>query len=90
MGAPHRRRLARANDHALGLSLAQSRVDAARPFNPHIHCGSDQRGDMSFDLEPKQLRMRLQTVDRPLDPASGITTAARFIVDPGRPGPVAA
>ncbi|MGZ5156015.1 MAG: alkaline phosphatase D family protein [Caldimonas sp.] len=71
------------------LSLAQSRVDAALPFNPHIHLGrSDQRGYMSFELDPKQLRVRLQTVDRPLDPASGITTTARFIVDPSRPGPV--
>ncbi|MGZ5714527.1 MAG: alkaline phosphatase D family protein [Caldimonas sp.] len=73
------------------LSLAQSRVDAALPFNPHIHLGrSDQRGYMSFELDPKQLRVRLQTVDRPLDPASGITTTARFVVDPSRPGPLEA
>ncbi|MEO8523518.1 MAG: alkaline phosphatase D family protein [Caldimonas sp.] len=73
------------------LSLAQSRIDAARPFNPHIHFGrSDQRGYMSFDLDAKQLKVRLQTVDNPLDPASGITTTARFVVDPKRPGPLAA
>jgi alkaline phosphatase D len=73
------------------LSLAQSRVDAARPFNPHIHFGrSDQRGYMSFDLDAKQMNVRLQTVDNPLDPASGITTTARFVVDPKRPGPLAA
>ncbi|MGZ5276903.1 MAG: alkaline phosphatase D family protein [Caldimonas sp.] len=73
------------------LSLAQSRVDAALPFNPHIHLGrSDQRGYMSFELDPKQLRVRLQTVDRPLDPASGITTTARFVVDPSQPGPIEA
>ena len=71
------------------LSLAQSRVDAARPFNPHIHFGrSDQRGYMSFELDAKQMSVRLQTVDRPLDPASGITTTARFMVDPARPGPI--
>ena len=73
------------------LSMAQSRVDAARPFNPHIHYGrSDQRGYMSFDLDAKQMKVRLQTVDNPLDPASAITTTARFVVDPKRPGPLAA
>ena len=73
------------------LSLAQSRIDAARPFNPHVHFGrSDQRGYMSFELDAKRLQVSLQTVDRPLDPASGITTVARFTVDPARPGPLAA
>jgi len=70
------------------LSLAQSRVDAARAFNPHVHFGrSDQRGYLSIELDAKQMNVRLQTVDRPLDPASGITTAARFVVDAARPGP---
>ncbi len=73
------------------LALAQSRVDAALPFNPHIHFGrSDQRGYMSFDLDATRLNVRLQTVDNPLDPQSGITTTARFTVDPKRPGPIAA
>ena len=43
---------------------------------------------MSFELDAKQMSVRLQTVDRPLDPASGITTTARFVVDPSRPGPL--
>ncbi|MEP7300365.1 MAG: alkaline phosphatase D family protein [Caldimonas sp.] len=73
------------------LSLPQSRVDAALPLNPHIRFGrADQRGYMSFELDAAQLRVRLQTVDNPLDPASGITTAARYVVDAARPGPVAA
>ena len=39
------------------LSLAQSRLDAAREFNPHIRYGrADQRGYMSFELDAKQLR----------------------------------
>jgi hypothetical protein len=33
------------------------------------------------------MNVRLRTVDRPLDPASGITTTARFVVDAGRAGP---
>jgi alkaline phosphatase D len=73
------------------LSMAQSRLDAARAFNPHIRYGrSDQRGYMSFELDPKQISMRVQVVDRPADPASGLTTAARFVVEAGVPGPRAA
>ncbi|HEY4958676.1 MAG TPA: alkaline phosphatase D family protein [Caldimonas sp.] len=73
------------------LSLAQTRVDAARPFNPHIHYGrADQRGYMSFELDAKRLSARVQVVDRPADPLSGLTTAARFVVEAGKPGPVAA
>jgi len=73
------------------LSVPQARVDAAREFNPHIHYGrADQRGYMSFELDAKQLRASVQVVDRPLDPASGVTTAARFVVEAGRPGASAA
>jgi alkaline phosphatase D len=73
------------------LSLAQRRIDAARDFNPHVHYGrADQRGYMSFELDAKQLRASLQVVDRPLDPASGVTTAARFTVDAAQPGAVPA
>ena len=72
------------------LALAQSRVDAALPFNPHIrYARSDQRGYMRFELTPHQLRASIEVVDKPLDPASGVTTAARFVVEPGRPGPQA-
>ena len=39
------------------LSLAQSRIDAARAFNPHIRYGrADQRGYVSFELDAKQLQ----------------------------------
>ncbi len=72
------------------LSLPQARIDAARAFNPHVHYGrGDQRGYMRFRLDAKRLEAQLRVVDRPLDPASGITTAARFAVDPARPGAVA-
>ena len=73
------------------LALAQSRVDAALPFNPNIrYARSDQRGYMRFELTRHQLRASIEVVDKPLDPASGVTTAARFVVEPGRPGPQAA
>ena len=72
------------------LSRAQARVDTAREYNPHIHYGrADQRGYMRFRLEARQLEVRLRVVDQPRDPASGITTAARFVVDAAKPGAVA-
>ena len=71
-------------------SIAQSRVDAARPFNPHVHFArSDQRGYMLFDLDARGLAVALRSLDRATDPESGITTVARFVVDLARPGPVA-
>ena len=73
------------------LSLPQSQIDAAREFNPHVrYARGDQRGYMSFDLDAKRLSARLMAVDRIADPASGVTTVARFVVEAGRPGPVAA
>jgi alkaline phosphatase D len=67
--------------------LAQSRIDAARPFNPHIRYGrSDQHGYMRFSLDAKQLQAQLRVVDNVLDPASDIRTEARFVVEAGRPG----
>ena len=69
------------------LSLAQSRIDAARPFNPHIHYGrGDQRGYMRFRLDAKQLEAQVRVVDDARDPASGIKTAARFVVGAAKPG----
>jgi alkaline phosphatase D len=73
------------------LSLAQARIDAAREYNPHVRYGrADQRGYMSFELDATQLRASVQVVDRPVDPASAVTTAARFVVDAARPGARAA
>ena len=70
------------------LALAQSRVDAALPFNPHIRYGrSDQRGYMRFELTREVLRAHVEVVDKPTDPSSAVTTAARFVVEAGRPGP---
>ena len=69
------------------LSMSQSRIDAARGFNPHVHFArSDQRGYVSFTLDEKRLQARLRVVDNALDPASGIATVASFVVDPKQPG----
>jgi alkaline phosphatase D len=69
------------------LGLPQARIDTVRAFNPHIRYGrSDQRGYMRFALDAKKLRAQVRVVDNALDPASGITTAASFVVDAARPG----
>ncbi|MDE2626748.1 MAG: alkaline phosphatase D family protein [Burkholderiales bacterium] len=69
------------------LALPQPRIDAARAFNPHVRYGrGDQRGYMRFRLDAKQLQMQVRVLDNVLDPASGITTAARFMVDAQQPG----
>jgi alkaline phosphatase D len=67
--------------------MAQSRIDAALPFNPHIrHARGDERGSMRFTLDARELRAELRVVERPLDAASAVHTAARFVVEAGRAG----
>ena len=69
------------------LSLAQDRIDAARPFNPHIHYArGDQRGYMRFTLDAKQLQAQLRVVGDVMNPDSGVSTAARFVVESSRAG----
>jgi alkaline phosphatase D len=69
------------------LSLPQEQIDAALAFNPHIRYGrGDQRGYMSFTLDARRLEARVQVVADARDPASGISTAARYSVDPAKPG----
>jgi alkaline phosphatase D len=67
--------------------LAQSRVDAAVGFNPHIrYARSDERGYMRFALDAKALQAQLRVLDDVRQPDSAIRTAARFAVEAGRPG----
>ena len=70
------------------LALAQARVDAARAVQPAhpLRAAPTSAATCSFELDAKQLRAALQVVDRPVDPDSGITTAARFVVEAARPG----
>jgi alkaline phosphatase D len=68
--------------------LAQSRVSTAMAFNPHmLHGRSDQRGYVRFVLQAGQLQAELRVVNDPADPASSLSTAARFVVEAGKPGP---
>lgn len=69
------------------IGLAQERIDAGLQFNPHIKYGrGDRRGYVRFRLDAKTLDARLRVVDEPLDAASAVNTAARFVVESGRPG----
>jgi alkaline phosphatase D len=69
------------------LGQPQARIDAALPFNPHIHYGrSDQRGYVRFTLRPERLEADLRAVADARDPASAVGTAARYVVEAGRPG----
>ncbi|HET9642466.1 MAG TPA: alkaline phosphatase D family protein [Burkholderiaceae bacterium] len=70
-------------------SLPQDRIDSALPFNPHIRYGrGDQRGYMRFTLDREALRAQLRVVDNVLDPASGVSTPARFVVEAGKAGAI--
>jgi alkaline phosphatase D len=72
------------------LSLPQERIDAARAVNPHIrYSRGDQRGTMSFTLDAKRLEAQVRVVADVRDPASAVSTAATFVVEPARPGAVA-
>jgi alkaline phosphatase D len=73
------------------LSAAQSRIDAALPWNPHICYGrADRRGYGRFRVDDKRIEARLRVLDDARDPASAIRTAATFVVEVGRPGAVSA
>lgn len=68
--------------------MAQSRLTAALPHNPHLHYArSDQRGYVSFTLGAKRLDAQLHAVLDPKNPVSEVHVAARFAVELGRPGP---
>jgi alkaline phosphatase D len=65
----------------------QKRTDALLEMYPHLRYGrADERGYLSFRAEVNQLRVQVRSVLAPNDPASGIRTAARFVVEAGRAG----
>jgi alkaline phosphatase D len=73
------------------FGLGQSRLDAARAFNPHIrHARSDQRGYTAFHLDARGLDARLMAVEDASLADSAVRVSARFRVEAGRPGAQAA
>lgn len=68
------------------LGLAQERLDAALPLNPHILWGrSDQRGTVRFELTPARLQAELRVVADARRADSPVGTAARWVVQAGQP-----
>ena len=68
-------------------SLDQAHLDAALRFNPHIrYARSDRRGYVGFEVDAETLSARLHAVDDPLNPQSGVSTLARFVVESSKPG----
>ncbi len=73
------------------LGTPQDRVDAALPFNPHIHWGrADQRGYIRLELRPGELQAQLRVVADANDADSAVGTVARFAVAAGQAGVVKA
>jgi alkaline phosphatase D len=69
------------------LGLDQSRLETARPFNPHVkYSRADQRGYVRLSVTPEQTQASLRVLDDGRDPASKIATTARFSVAAGKPG----
>ena len=68
--------------------LPQSRVAAALPLNPHVKYGrADERGYVALKLDASRVEASLRVVSDVDDPNATIRTAARFVVESGRPGP---
>ena len=73
------------------LGQPQERLDRARSFNPHLHWArSDQRGYVRLSVTPADLQAALRVVADAREVDSPVSTAARYSVDPKRPGAVAA
>jgi alkaline phosphatase D len=65
----------------------QHQVDAILRDNPHIHFGdSTFRGYVVFDVTAESCVARLRAVEDATDRRTGVSTAATFSVDAGRPG----
>ena len=70
---------------------SQGAVDAALRFNPHIRYGrSDERGYVRFALTRDRLEADLRVVAEPKEAGSAVGSAARFVVEAGKIGAVAA
>lgn len=68
-----------------------ARIAAAMTKNPHIrYAKSGVFGYARVTLNPQAAQVAFRTVDTIKSPQSGISTAARFAVEAGRPGVVAA
>ena len=75
---------------AAGLA-PKARYADAMARNPHIRfSGLDNAGYVLIEMTPKALTADLRAVSDAADPAASVTSLARFGVEDGRPGAVAA
>jgi alkaline phosphatase D len=66
---------------------SQAAIDAILRDNPHMHFGdSRHRGFIVVDVTPDTCMIQLRTIQDPTDRRTGVSTAATFRVDAGRPG----
>ena len=85
-GAPDRDRVLRDLDHH-AWARRRTQIDAILRDNPHIHFGdSTRRGYVVFDVTAESCTVRLRAIEDPTDRRTGVSTAATFSVDAGRPG----
>jgi alkaline phosphatase D len=71
--------------------LAQDRIAAALPLNPHIrYARADERGYVALEAGAARIDVALRVVSDVLDPNASVRTAARFAIEAGRPGVQAA
>ena len=69
----------------------QERLDAFLPDNPHMKLvDSRYRGYVRVDLTPARMRTDLRTMESVTTPEAACSTLASFVVEDGRPGPLAA
>ncbi len=69
----------------------QSILDAAKAEGPHIKLANgNHRGYVSMTLTPTQLTAQLRAVADHRDPDTAISTLSTWVVEDGKPGPVAA
>jgi alkaline phosphatase D len=70
---------------------AQDGLDRMRRLNPNIvFANSAKRGYLRLDVSPERLQADLVGMDSVTDVNAGASTYARYVVENGRPGPVAA
>ncbi|MDR0226192.1 MAG: alkaline phosphatase D family protein [Burkholderiaceae bacterium] len=73
---------------ASASSVAQTRAQEIADNNPHILLArSDRRGYAVAEVTPQQWTTTLRVLDDVIQPGSGISTLASFVVQDGVPGP---
>ena len=69
------------------MDAPQTQIDAILRDNPHIHFGdSTHRGYVVVDVTPESCMVQPACRRGPTDRRTGVSTAATFSVDAGRPG----